>query len=203
MVSRRYVAALTGLAALALIPVAIHSYAGVRREDCAHPERLFAGGLPATARRAQAIEQRLDAERWIEGRAAASDGGSTLAYVIARSYDPKRLYYRPERVLLRHEPAGAELEWAEHDGERVPIHRLRYDVPGLTAAYLLVYGGRPVDDPYGEQLRSAPAQLLTGPWPMTLFFVSERGAPSRLEAARRRTRDWLLEGWRRYQSACR
>lgn len=208
--STRFALALAGLAALALVPVVLHSYLGAQRDDCRAPLAL------APAAHASALERGRDAwmrehfaaSAWREGRIAGRSGAPALAYAVVRSYDAKRVYYRPENTLLRgHSVRARELEWVDAHDVRLPIHRPRYSsTPGASlravAGYLLVYEGRPVADPYRAQLLAAPHQLLGASTPMTLFFVHGSAAAEQVEETEVRLRAALREQWERYRSSC-
>ena len=207
--STRFARALAGLVALVLVPVVLHSYLGIQRDDCRAPLAL------APAEHASALERGRDAwmrehfaaSAWREGRIAGASGAPTLSYTVVRSYDAKRVYYRPENTLLRgHNVRARELEWVDAHDVRLPIHRPRYASPGASlravAGYLLVYEGRPVADPYRAQLLAAARQLLGGSAPMTLFFVHGSATVEQVEETELRVRTALREQWERYRSSC-
>jgi hypothetical protein len=216
-VSARYAVPLALLCALAALLVALHAYAGLRRDDCAHPEALIAGpGVSDPERRAQRdawFREKFDAFAWREGAVRTPAGAPELYYAAVRSYDAKRLYYRPQYLLFREgTPERVELEWLEVDGQRVPVHRSFYAPPEPATAggrrtpvvaHLLIYRGVPVDRPYLAQLRAAPALLLRGSAPMTLFYVQGSARPEELEPATRAALEWLAQAWRSYAATCR
>jgi hypothetical protein len=215
-VSSRRAGALALLCALAAVPVVVHSYRGLQRDDCANPTALIPGpGVsdPALlAERARWFEREFGAFAWREGTVRTPAAVPDLRYVTVRSYDAKRLYYRPQYRLLREaSPMRSGLEWLEVDGARIPIHRALYGdagqrgaSPGLqpVVAYLLVYRGGPVADPYVAQLRAAPLLLLRGASPMTLFYVQGAAGPDQLEATRAAALEWLAGAWRSYRATC-
>ena len=96
--SHRYVPHLVAILAIALVPIAAHSYLDVRSDECADPLRL----APSSERRLGEesrnlfMQKRFQAVQWKEGRVP---GQPPLAYTIIRSYDAKRVYYLPELNL--------------------------------------------------------------------------------------------------------
>jgi hypothetical protein len=196
-ISSRFAPHLCGVLLPALAAVAAHRYVGFERDDCIEAARLTSGEAPRQA-----------AFREVFGAFQSAEGplpGVAGRFAILRSRDPKRLYHHPELFFVRGAVASRTVvEWLQDGSEQVPIHRVHYgaSVPPRAVAYLLIYHSRPVDNPYRAQLAAAPGELLGGPLPMTLAFVSAeavRGDPAALAAL---ARDWLLDFWRRYKTAC-
>ncbi len=120
-----------------------------------------------------------------------------------RSYDPKKLYHLPDTGLVRGAaPSRRTTEWVSVGDERVPIHRAYYaqEEPAIFAAYLLIYNGEPVANPYLAQLASFPLQLVRGTSPMNLFFVSGRGPHGNLEQMEQVGIAWLMQSLERYRT---
>lgn len=194
--STRYAVPIAALATLALIPVVIHGYLGLRVEDCADPAALLPEGN----------ERR-------EYELPSPHGVRRVRHWVGRSYDPKQVYYRPAvRVMHEVRPVAERVEWLEADGEALPIHRVIYGDTAqasrdlsetrVVAAYLLVYRGEPVANPYLAQLGAAPALLLRGRLPMTLFFTGAFVPAEDVEWAEEQSREWLISSWRAYRTAC-
>jgi hypothetical protein len=109
------------------------------------------------------------------------------------------VHARPDRRSVQEVVEGNEI---------LPVHRAHY--PGelhsesglAVVAYLLVYGGQPIANPYWSQLVSAPLQLVTGRRAMWLFLVSAEVRPKERRAAEAAALEWLGEAWHRYQTAC-
>ncbi|MFQ5515264.1 MAG: hypothetical protein ACE5FG_12635 [Myxococcota bacterium] len=208
--SRRYQLPLTVLLLLTLIPVAVHSYAGLRRDECREPEALigYAGATPPDPGRDRRMRKRFAAQEWWEGTLDPTPQAPALRYVVIRSLDAKRLYYRPDdRLLSGGSPERREIEWLDTEGVPLPIHHSRYAIPSRAGprrmvGYLLTYQGRPVANGALVQLRSAPAQLLRGRSPMTLFLVWGEVSAAQAEAAEDHARRWLLAAWESYREAC-
>ena len=208
-VSFRYVRPVGLLLALASVPVIAHSVFGLASETCADPKTLLAGfdaPEPSPAR-AEFLRSVMHMSEFAEG-SVTRDGRTTgLDYLVLRSWDPKRLYHRPEQRLLKGVVAkGTRWEWLETGDRRLPIQTVEYEKLLVTqskpvAAYLLVYDGEPVSNPYWAQLRSSMSQLVWGKQPMTLYFVyGGRGRdPGETEA---HIRSWLIDAWRRHRSVC-
>ena len=78
----------------------------------------------------------------------------------------------------------------------------RDDARKRIVAYLLMYEGRAVGNPYIAQLASAPRQLVRGSRPMTLFLVSSHVRSSALEAADAPAWEWLTRAWQKYRAVC-
>ncbi len=208
--AQRYAPHITVLVGLALLPVVVHSYAQRRTDDCANPFVLVASARASDASetRRHFMQERMGAYQWREGQVIPPDGGPRLSYAIVRSYDPKRVYYRPERNLVgKQEPERIVLDTIDVDGEQVPIRVVEYARQRRThlqslAAYLLVYDGEPVTNPYTAQILAAPGLMVAGSRPMTLFFVWGQALTDELPGAQAAAREWLITSWRTYQSAC-
>jgi hypothetical protein len=149
-----------------------------------------------------------DAEQFWEGAVDPRTNRFGLEYAVIRSYNAKRLYYRAEyRYLGGAGPNSHATEWIDYAETRLPIHRSFYPSMALgrskrILAYLLVYEGRAVGNPYVAQLTSAPRQLVGGSRPMTLFLVSGEVRSSDFEAAEADAREWLKRAWQKYSAVC-
>jgi hypothetical protein len=149
-----------------------------------------------------------DAEQFWEGAVDPRTNRFGLEYAVIRSYNAKRLYYRAEYRYLRGAiPDGHTIEWIDGAGTRLPIHRSFYPSTASgqrkrIVAYLLMYEGRAIGNPYIAQLVSAPRQLVRGSRPMTLFILSGEVRSSDFEAAEARAREWLTRAWHKYRAVC-
>lgn len=188
-----------------LAVVVVHSYVGIRSDDCpgsaAVSAELAAGGSPSSP----GMRSVFDAFDWHDGTLAVPQTSSHLKFAVVRSYDPKKLYHHPEVAFVREAAAtGRGLDWVTVDGENLPIHRAYYSVkqPAIFVAYVLMYRSQPVSNPYWTQLRSFPAELLTGQRPMTLFFISGTSPESDSEAMQKRAVEWLASSWRKHRASC-
>ena len=205
--SPRYVPHVIALLALAVIPVALHSYAEVRSDECAEPQVLISeSSVLGAAGRRGFMSHSFAASQFREGRVHGESGAPPLSFVIVRSYDAKRLYYRLARRLTQSTPASVELDWLDGDPS-LPIRRVVFaskasSSVGVESAYLLVYDGEPVANAYWNQLRAAPKRLLTGNRPMTAFYVTASMPRGQEEAIRQRLDDWLRASWERYRTIC-
>jgi hypothetical protein len=208
--SSRYVPHIVVILVLAGIPTLLHSWGRFEVEDCANPAALLV--VPqAGARRSEGwanarwLERASPTRQWVEGRIPIEGTALSLETVIVRSYDPKILYHQPELALVRQARSEhANVEWFEHAGERLPIHWPEYDSEpaAVVAAYVLVYRGRPVANPYLAQLLAAPLQVVTGRSPMTLLFVRGAVPVGRRELSESLARKWLASAWDQYRAAC-
>lgn len=207
--ARRWAPHFCALLAVSLIPVVLHAYVGIEAEDCEKASGIAPHWAPSDPPSGpeRYIEKRMKPSHWREGT-LRGEHGSILHYTIARGFDAKHIYYRPEYKLVRHErPVAHEVRWIDADGEKLPVHRPIYEArrgnrPVGFAAYLVLYGGRPVENPYRTQLRAAPLQILTGRVPATLFFVAGHVPESELPAAEERAYEWLRTSWQNYQVIC-
>jgi hypothetical protein len=148
-----------------------------------------------------------EASAWREGRISSDQLRMSLAWSIVRSYQPRKLYYRPESALYAPRPIRRGVEWLEEDRERLPVHRAWYRSDPATGAtfvvaYLLIYRGEPVESAVRAQLRSAPTLLLTGAAPMTLLIVGGIASGGEVAQTEALARDWLVATWRSYRFAC-
>lgn len=200
--STRYVPHLLASLLPILLPVGIHSYWGLQVKDCG--PALEAPPSSGAEKDENKMREMFAAVQWRRGSLSV-DTGVRLDFTIVRSYDLPKLYHHPETGLLRGStPDRREVEWVPAASERLPVHRAIYPrgESAVMAAYLLVYDGRPIDNPYLAQLASLPAEAIRGNRPMTMFFVSARGSRedfARMEAA---GREWLAAEWGKYRGAC-
>ena len=210
LASLRYVRPLGLVLALASVPVLVHSYIGVAAESCADPEALLSGveATQPSASRAEFLRSEMHASAFAETLVAGSQEGSGFRSLVLRSWDPKRLYHRPAQRLLKGSVVkGTHWEGLDSDDGKLPIQVVDYEdliISGHApvAAYLLVYAGEPVSNPYLAQLRSSLRQLVFGKQPMPLYFVyAEPGRdPAGLMEAR--VKSWLVDAWHRHRRAC-
>ena len=198
------------LLGVALVPVAVHSHRGVDADDCGNPQGLrettrIEGSRPGEEQPRRRSSHQI---QWSTGRVASgAPGVEPLEFHLLRSFDPRRIYVHPHVVIdPRFEPDEFRLEWLDAGNERIPIQMLEAPDPSRgrvrRAALLYVYGGRPVEDPFWAQLRSALPQVLEGTRPLTLFLVTGGAPPDRIEAVERRAREWLASAWRFYARTC-
>jgi hypothetical protein len=149
------------------------------------------------------MRERFQSSQWHEGSFVKN--GLRFEFSIVRSYDVKRLYYRPEGGLVGDRMVEKrQIEWISTKSDALPIHRVYYSNtdPARAVAYLLMYRSSPVASPYCPQLRSAPLELFSGRHPMTLFLIQTRGPASSLREMEVAEREWLLASWDKYRSAC-
>jgi hypothetical protein len=195
------------LAVAAAVPIGWRAFAGGHWEDCANPDALLdAVRVPGT-RSAQRLDPPPGGRAFarVVGELDASAGGIPLEFRLVRSV----------RVLTLVDawPAWLGLEWdpdwiarreveigAERVTVRVAARRLRGYVQIFAA--LLVHAGRPLDGLLSRQLETAPAQVLRGTLPITLYAAGGTvpdAAETEAEAAGVR---WVLEAWRRHREVC-
>jgi exosortase len=207
-VSDRYAGALAVLAGLALVPIALHSYARLRADDCANPAALVPVNASVDGERAAFMARSFDALQWREEVLAPANGAPELSTVLVRTYDPKLVYYRGTRRLWSDvAPGGDTVEWIESDDGRLPIVRSGRGAqrPARWVGHRRApdLRGRAGRSGWRAQLRAAPRQLVSGARPMTMFAVRADTTPANRAAAEARARTWLLDAWRTYRAICR
>ena len=158
--SQRFLWPLSVCFLVALVPVVVHSYFRLEVEDCNSISALLTQAVTPSpiAGRDVEIRGRFLTSQWREGTFESDDLRFTFS--VIRSYDAKRLYHRPEDVLVEHMTVASQgLELLKTDWGSLPIHRAYYanTDPAIVVSYLLVYHSSPVASPYRAQLRAAPA----------------------------------------------
>jgi hypothetical protein len=185
-------------------------------EDCANPAALLPNGDPSPrASDANAEKRRTSRQRAVGERGRWTEGTTTtpedfrLEYAVLHSYEPRRIYHQPGRNLVSEARSRTdELEWVRDGDRELPIHRLRFERstrsagPEVVAAYLIVYHGEPVTNPYRAHLAAAVPELWSGRRPMTLYLASVRAPAARRAQAEAATQRWLLERWQNHREAC-
>lgn len=180
IVSPRYLPAICGLFALALVPTLIHSYA----EDVA-TDALATSTIPASlagfastpsARAKNWGKRRFDSDDWMERNYGR--GGDQVRLTVIRSYDLKALYHHPELAVAYGGQFGSS--FGTQDVTRfaarpdIPVHVL-HPTPGDRALglYVLYYDGAFVEHPLWFQFQTAGKLLFSRRKPMTLFFAHD------------------------------
>ncbi len=207
--STRFALPLALVCALAVVPVAMHSSASMRGDDCANPTALVPAAAHADPERAKYMEQHYQASQFREGVLPRTPDSAELQWALVRSYEPRLLYYRGSRRLwLDVAPGGDTLEWIESDDGKLPIVRSklsgeRPEQPRAVIASLIVYEGEPVEEGWRAQLRAAPKQIFTGSRPMTMYTVRGNVTDGNRAATEQRAHAFLLDSWRTYRALCR
>jgi hypothetical protein len=204
VLSTRFAIPLLVIYGLAAVPVALHSFAEPRRDDCERP-----GALPRwesdAGERGRWLRERYGAFQWSEGSFEA--GQALFSHVYLRSYDVVQLLNRPENSIVQVIPDHRTLEWIETERGAVPIHRAIYEsrsdrTTRTLAGYLLIFEGEPLARATFAQLLSAPRQLLLGRSPMTLLLIHGRAPREQYAEAEVELRVRLLEALQQYRDAC-
>lgn len=179
MISPRYAVAVCAMLVLALVPTAIHVYAGAVVDDGrnakAVPQVLNGFASEATNRPAEWGRRRFESQDWIERRYLS--GGDQVVLTVVRSFDLKALYHHPELAAAYgtdFQPARVQTFVAQPD---VPVFVLEPRTEGPAAFYVLRYGDDFVTNPILFQIRTAGELLFTGRRAMTLFFAQQSGSP--------------------------
>ena len=207
MVSARYAPYVFAFLAPAMLVVLLHSYIGLRAEDCSKATSLFAGQSKGPGLfREKRLGEVFEAERWEEGSLPVPRQGWQANFAVVQSYDAKKLYHRPEMYLIREStPSRRAVEQVKLAEDLVAIHHVYYPASEsivLHAAYLLIYDSQPVANPYLAQIRLAPWQIVRGTYPMTLSFVAVSGPAGAAHDLERQSVAYLLDSWREFRSAC-
>lgn len=202
--SRRYLLPLSACLLVALVPVTIHSYLNFDRDDCSPAVGLWPSSTGDAKHDAIVREQ---FQSFQLSQASFVKEGVQFDYSVVRSYDPKRLYHRPENTLVQHDAIveNRAIEWVQTPSGALPIHRAYYGNANraIVVSYVLVFRSSPVASPYWPHLAAAPVEVFTGRRPMTLFFIKAQGSAGATPEIERAERDWLVAAWQAYRSACR
>ncbi len=161
-----------------------------------------------TEKREAFMVSRFGAHQWQEGKLRPTLDVPPQSWTIIRSHDAKNLYYRVAHRLLDESPQSIELEWIQAGNEELPIRRARFrrtpsSPLAIIAAYLLVYDGEPVANPYLNQLVAAPLRVFTGSRPMTVFLIAANVQEKQTQRTDQVQAEWLVDAWKRYRRICR
>ncbi len=210
--SARYALPVLILLALTLVLVLTPELHPRYVDDCANPQALLAtemierNRIPAADWREQWERHGPDRVQWSEATVPfGANGKHPLHLLIIRSFQVGSFSNRPIGLLREpFEPERQEITRVAHDSAHLPIHRVYDDTRASTrmAAYLFVYGGHVVENPFLAQLRSAPAQIVVGTRPLTLFLAEGSSPPGELELLEERLEEWLIAAWDFYRSVC-
>lgn len=181
MISFRYLPATCVLLALALVPTIIHSYSNDagddgRRTD-AIPTELAGYTSRPSDRNATWGQRRFDSHDWVEREYRDVARGHEVTLTVVRSYDAKSVYHHPELAVAYGVSFVGQQVSRLPQRPDVPVHVLKPS-PGVpaSAAYVLHYDARFVENPIAFQIRTAGELLFTRRKPMTLFFVVDEDA---------------------------
>jgi hypothetical protein len=183
MMSWRCLPAACALLAVALVPTLIHSYSPVPvpPEPVATtvPARLAGYVSRPSSRNATWGQRRFNSDDWVE-RDYVGASGERVTLTVVRTFDAKSVYHHPELAVAYgtsfvDETVARWPEWSD-----IPVHVLEPG-PGVnaTAAYVLHYDGRFIDNPIMFQVRTAGELLFSRRKPMTLLFAIARDEASR------------------------
>ena len=211
-VSPRYAVPALVMLSLSMVLVLSHALHPRYVDDCANPEALLATSMierfrtPRAEWREHWARHRPERVQWSEATVPFGENGKDpLHLLIIRSFRAASLAQRPIGLL----PAPFEPERRNNSvvgrGSRgLPIHRVYDDTRALTrlAAYVFVYDGRPVSNPFLAQLRSAATQIVRGTRPLTLLLAEGSSPSGQLEALEERLDEWLIAAWDYYRSVC-
>ncbi len=208
-VSSRHALAIAILVVLATVPGFVHRGGRLLREDCRDPEALLRTD-PVAARAAPSAPDALSDSprtRLSVRRLPVADGAGHLDLYVLHAFNPGVMYRPPDLYVVKGIAAtGRTIEFLEHRGERLPVHRTHYDpydTRSVTlAGHLAVFDSKPVANPYLAELRAAPSQLLSGRKPVSVFFAHGEVKRGAREAGERALREALASAWDEYRAAC-
>jgi hypothetical protein len=205
--SRRYALHAVALLLVPLFPVAIHSYGRYDTDDCANVQALLGPVAIEGAEdtRGAWMKRVFSAVQWKEASLPPAGSSAQFKTSVIRSYDPKKLYHHPESGLIQKASLNSRgTESIEINSESIPIQRVYYAAAdrATIVAYMLVYGSRPVANPYVAQFTALARQLRRGRMPMTMFFISGTGPLSQETVMEQQAKQWLADSWQQYRAAC-
>jgi hypothetical protein len=180
VISHRYVPATCALLLLALIPTIIHSYTPVAGGDDRMVDTIPADLARFTSvpsdRNATWGKRRFRSDNWMEREYRARAGGGSVTLTVIQTYDAKSVYHHPELAVADGIAFVGEDIVRLPERPDIPLHVLKPG-PGVSAsaAYVLRYDTRFIDDPIGFQIRNAGEMLFKRRQPMTLFFAFHPG----------------------------
>lgn len=178
MISTRFAVATIALLGIALVPTIMHGYLGKfepdRRRTAAMDPVLDGMSSMPVPHAPDWGHDYLGSDDWI-ARTYEAPGGDLLHLVVARTWDPKRVYHHPELA------AAYGVIYDKHDIVRwpplgdAPVHVLQTGGPAdrKLAIYCLLYGREIIGNPYWFQIRIASERLFSARRPMTLVFVRD------------------------------
>jgi hypothetical protein len=203
------------LLAAALLPLLLEQVRPRRHDDCRHPDMLtltlaIPGSKPtrSTARRARAEgggASRGDFTLWTQGEIESpEDAQEALRFWMIRSFDPDAI--SPRAVLQgEFDPESHEVREIETEQGRLPVHVAidRTRQPNRLVAWAFAYAGRPVAEVFPALLEAAPARLLRGSVPVTLFLVDAAAHEAAAGAVDAAATQWIAEAWSHMARYCR
>ncbi|NOT26850.1 MAG: hypothetical protein HOP16_12195 [Acidobacteria bacterium] len=182
MISTRFLPAVCGLVAVALVPTLIHSYSdsAVRdgRSTASIPAVLAGYAGAPSGRNATWGQRRFESDDWTERVYRA--GRDEVTLTVVRSYDAKALYHHPELAVTEDTFPRTEIRRFAQRPE-IPVFVLQAETGGV-GLYALQYDDAFVEDPIRFQLRSAGEMLFSGRKAMTLFFLADNAPDSSVDA---------------------
>ncbi len=193
--------------ALLAIPVWIHAIAKPRTEDCARPDRLLASQfLPNFLEHESVIGEstKFFSTAWGTLRLPGRWSGPQR-WRINRTYRLQRYQFKPPGMFTKAFPEDLlETRTLEIDGILLPV-QLRTDRSegvAVMTAYIYVFAGKPITNPFRVSVANALGQLTHGTYPMTMILLSA-DAPFEIEEENRRILvDEMGMAFRAYREAC-
>ena len=195
MISSRYAIPVIILLVVALIPTIIHSYIGATVIDGksvhAIPGIFKNFTSKPSKRNAQWGKDIFDSEDWFE-RDYFDTQRTKVRLFVARSYDHKRLYHHPELALSYGQSLTGKSISNLPGHPEIPVYILSNDDKSKLIAYTLLYDNEFIKNPIMHQLSDSARLLLNARKPMTLFYASQSGPPSKTQFEKSSTASLLL-----------
>jgi hypothetical protein len=205
--SPRYALALAVVLALALVGI-LYGRLEPERDECAKHEVLL--DPRAFSPPIELVHEGPRATDLANGRLTgiwpeASGRPVAVTVGIARTRGLSSVILQPAMVLPgRNEPDDIQVSVLETPEGKVPIH-YAYERRGRyvrVTAYLMAHRGKAIRAPLSTRLRSGPASVWNGSWPITLFAAALSSHASVVEARRAFLDEWLVEAWVHYRKVC-
>ena len=140
----------------------------------------------------------------IDGKLAGGPQGTLSSRVVRSDRASLLLTNWVSAIEFPMDPGEIVSDALDVDGEAIPIQVARAHLGRSThvAAFLAVHNGQPVHSVLARQLAMAPAQLVHGTLPLTLYAVDGFAFPGEEARVETPAREWLAAAWRRHREVC-
>lgn len=188
------------------IPIGYHALLQPRADDCASPARLREPDLlPFSTRNESPPRTPRKYLEWRQG-ALRTDRPWRIKpqWRIVRSYDLSRYYFSPGFFSSFFPEHTAETLVRNANGVDLPIHVVVDESEGFRnfAAYLYIFGGRPVRQPLSASLRHAVQQIIGGALPLSVILVEGGSAIEHASKNEELLIEWMRSAWIEFNEVC-